>query len=299
MDDTLSWKFWRSIRGICDERMEKVIEKLEGMEDVEQCWSIVRKEIRHMLEFGGGTGKKKHVEDEEVKEMKRELRKLKKEKGQAHVEQRRFKILKNRIEKIRKKIRKRKMKEKVLDVIACRGKEGKRYWVKLKKLGGWRRGGSRIPETVLDDRGIERGSKERLEVWKEAFHKLGTDDPNDPDFNRAFARKLERQVREVEARNRKDNEEKEEKEEVDEEEQTHRKELQENITQEEVSKAIDQLQNYRAPGQDGVIGEILKTGGDKIREVVWMLCCVLPRSPHYRTNGVKTLPTMLSNVIPL
>ena len=110
-----------------------------------------------MLEFGGGTGKKKHVEDEEVKEMKRELRKPKKEKSQAHVEQRRFKILKNRIEKIRK----RKMKEKVLDVIACRGKEGKRYWVKLKKLGGWRRGGSRIPETVLDDRGIERGSKER------------------------------------------------------------------------------------------------------------------------------------------
>ena len=62
-------------------------------------------------------------------------------------------------------------------------------------------------------------------------------------------------MREVEARNRKDNEEKEEKEEVDEEEQTHRKELQENITQEEVSKAIDQLQNYRAPGQDGVIGD--------------------------------------------
>ena len=51
-----------------------------------------------------------------------------------------------------------------------------------------------------------------------------------------------------------------------------------NITQEEVSKAIDQLQNYRAPGQDGVIGEILKTGGDKIREVVWMLCCVVWRA---------------------
>ena len=33
VDDTLSWKFWRNIRGICDERMEKVIEKLEGMEE--------------------------------------------------------------------------------------------------------------------------------------------------------------------------------------------------------------------------------------------------------------------------
>ena len=121
VDGTLSWKFWRSIRGICDERMEKVIEKLEGMEDVEQCWSIVKKEIRHMLEFGGGKGRKKEMEDEEVKEMKRELIKLKKEKSKSNVEQERFKILKNRIEKVRKRIRKRKMKDKVLELMACRG----------------------------------------------------------------------------------------------------------------------------------------------------------------------------------
>ena len=64
-------------------------------------------------------------------------------------------------------------------------------------------------------------------------------------------------MREVEARNRKDNNDNdnEEKEEFNEEEKTHRKELQENITQEEVSKAIDQLQNYRASRQDGVIGD--------------------------------------------
>ena len=90
--------------------MEKVIEKIEGMDDVEQCWSIVRKGIRHMLEFGGGKGKKKSMEDGEVKEMKKELRRLKKEKSKANVEQRRFKMLKNRIEKVRKKIRKRKIK---------------------------------------------------------------------------------------------------------------------------------------------------------------------------------------------
>ena len=87
VDGTLSWKFWRSVRGICDERMEKVIEKIENMGDVEQCWSIVKKEIRQMLEFGGGKGKKKEMEDEEVKEMKRELIKLKKEKSKSNVEQ--------------------------------------------------------------------------------------------------------------------------------------------------------------------------------------------------------------------
>ena len=65
-------------------------------------------------------------------------------------------------------------------------------------------------------------------------------------------------MRQIEARNRKENEETEEKrddaddenEVCDEEEKAHRKELHENITQEEVSKAIDQLQNYRAPGQE-------------------------------------------------
>ena len=156
VDGTLSWKFWRSVRGICDERMEKVIEKIENMGDVEQCWSIVKKEIRHMLEFGGGKGRKKEMEDEEVKEMKRELIKLKKEKSKSNVEQERFKILKNRIEKVRKRIRKRKMKDKVLELLACRGREEKRFWVKLKELGGWSKGGSKIPETALDDKGIER-----------------------------------------------------------------------------------------------------------------------------------------------
>ena len=28
---------------------------------------------------------------------------------------------------------------------------------------------------------------EKLEAWKEAFRKLGTDDRNDPDFDRDFA----------------------------------------------------------------------------------------------------------------
>ena len=50
------------------------------------------------------------------------------------------------------------------------------------------------------------------------------------------------------------------------------------IREDEVNKAIDQLQNYRAPGQDGVIGEILKTGVEKIRKVVWMMCRVAWRT---------------------
>ena len=83
----------------------------------------------------------------------------------------------------------------------------------------------------------------------------------------------------------------EEKENEDENtrEERARMKLNKNITDTEVSKAIDQLQNYKAPGQDGVIGEILKTGGEKIRKAVLVLCCVAwknERVPNDWMQGV-------------
>jgi len=56
-------------------------------------------------------------------------------------------------------------------------------------------------------------------------------------------------------------------------EERARKRLNRGISEEEVNKAIDQLRNFRTPGKDGVIGEILKEGGGKIRKAVWMMCC--------------------------
>jgi hypothetical protein len=34
--------------------MEIVMEKIGAMHDVEECWSVVRKEIRQVLQFGQG-----------------------------------------------------------------------------------------------------------------------------------------------------------------------------------------------------------------------------------------------------
>ena len=88
----------------------KVIEKIEGSQDVEECWRVVRGGIRQVLEFGAGKKKTRPEEDEEMKEMRKELEKLKKEKRKSHVEQKRFKILKNRIGK-------RRMRDRILDVV--------------------------------------------------------------------------------------------------------------------------------------------------------------------------------------
>jgi len=242
--------------------------------------------ILEVMECGRTRAKRRDDEEGEVKEMKKELERLKKEKRKKNVEHTRFKMLKNRIEKLRKKIRTKRMKVKVDALVSRRGKDSKQYWKMLKELGGWGKGGSKIPATVFDEEGKEQEGKERLEAWKEAFRKLGIDDI-------AFALRVEADVRKMERESEmKECEMKEEEKENEDEntrEERARMKLNKNITDTEVSKAIDQLQNYKAPGQDGVIGEILKAGGEKIRKAVWVLCCVAwknERVPNDWMQGV-------------
>ena len=40
-----------------------------------------------------------------------------------------------------------------------------------------------------------------------------------------------------------------------------------------MNQAIDNLKNQRAAGQDGIIGDILKKGGEEMRKAVYILCC--------------------------
>ena len=178
------------------------------------------------------------------------------------------------------------MRDKVHAVVACTSREkAKEYW---DKLGGWRKG-SKIPATVFDENGEEREGEERLEAWKEAFRKLGVDSIEDPDFDRGFAIRVEEEVQRMGEENEEKESEREMKEEMkeneDDDEETReekrrkneersRNKLNREITQAEVSRAIDLLQNHKAAGQDGVIAEILKAGGEKIRKAVWMVCCV-------------------------
>ena len=51
----------------------------------------------------------------------------------------------------------------------------------------------------------------------------------------------------------------------DEEKGEEGRRLNEKITQEEVDRAIKQLKNEKAAGQDGIIGEVMKKGGQAER----------------------------------
>ena len=103
--------------------------------------------------------------------------------------------------------------------------------------------------------------------WRDSFFHLGIENLEGQDFNRGFARKVEAEVRRFERE-----EDEEEKEGNDKEE---REKLNNEITQEEVNKAINRLKNEKAAGTDRIMGEVLKKGGEMLRLAVWT--CVMKR----------------------
>ena len=77
--ENLSWKFWHRVNDVCDEKMEMVMERMEGMQDVEKCWSMLKEGILEVMECGRTRAKRIDDEEGEVNEMKNELERLKKE----------------------------------------------------------------------------------------------------------------------------------------------------------------------------------------------------------------------------
>lgn len=51
-----------------------------------------------------------------------------------------------------------------------------------------------------------------------------------------------------------------------------RQQVQEQITREEVSKAITRLRGGKVPGVDGISAEMLKYGGDAVVEWMLLIC---------------------------
>src|SRR3954451_14476414 len=47
-----SWKFWYWLSDICDKNMEEVMGMMGGEQDVEACWSVLKKSIVDVLEIG-------------------------------------------------------------------------------------------------------------------------------------------------------------------------------------------------------------------------------------------------------
>ena len=120
--------------------------------------------------------KKKQNKGGQIERIEKELQKLKEERrkmmdiikeGDRREERiRQLKTVKNRIEKKRRTRREVILREKIDELEICyQARDTRRYWNKLKEVGGWKRkGGGRIPETVVDEKGKEHSGQDVLKV---------------------------------------------------------------------------------------------------------------------------------------
>src|SRR6188508_326730 len=108
-----------------------------------------------------------------IEQIEKELRQLKEERRTVVERVERGEECANEMKKIKNKIdRKRKarrgcvLRAKINELEMCYQKrDTRRYWNQLKEVGGWcRKGGGRIPDTVVDEKGEEQTGQDVLRV---------------------------------------------------------------------------------------------------------------------------------------
>jgi hypothetical protein len=128
---------------------------------------------------------------------------------------------------------------------------------------------------VFDEQKREVRGDNVDEVWKEAYRTLGNDDENDAKFSKEFRTQI-----------------------IADQEMIYDQsfepdnvcaELDEPIELEEVEDAIRRLKLAKSPGNDQIVAEILKRGGDQVANDVHSLCTRLGEKRNFRPNGHEVL----------
>ena len=241
-------------------------EHKEDEKDCEQVWRDWLDVHNGIAEetIGRTKGKKmrkwlKREYDQGLFEVVKEKNRLRKQMGKE-VGERREEVVKEykkvrqmvkRIVAAKKNRKQREMNEKLENF---KGKNEKEYWRYLKNLAGIGKRDVELPDEVqLGDR-VERGEK-RKEIWNEAFSKLGRVDVNDRNFDSNEYHKIKDEVREWESKIG----------------EIVNGELDGEIEEEELEKALKKVQNGKAAGDDECINEILKAGGDEMTNSLLIL----------------------------
>jgi hypothetical protein len=145
-------------------------------------------------------------------------------------------------------------------------------WKELKRLSGWTRKDD-LSDTVFDDKKQEVCGDNVEEVWKETYRKLGTEDEKDSKFDKEFRAQI-----------------------VANQEMIYNQSfepanecayLDALIELEEVEDAIRRLKLAKAPGNDQIVAEILKRGGDQVAKSVHSLCAKAWREEKLPTEWTR------------
>lgn len=217
------------------------------------------------------------------------------------------KSARNRVKKRRRKLLRTAEVREIEHIESLRPNQARRFWQKLKQLGCVSGGGKQIavPSCAVDKAGQVYDDEEAVRrVWCKAWATLATYDAEDGRFDQQFhdrlIHQLQQQTRE-EAMKDIDSDENAENEDDDQKENANASisismspepvripppsssstvyvgtsELNLPITLSEVCLSVGRLQNHKAAGADGIVGEMLKQGGDSLLACVHLLCVAM------------------------
>ena len=189
--------------------------------------------------------------------MKREMKKLMREIAAAPVgdkswlEQKLRAVRKNRRKRLRK-VRKMAewMRMREIEELGKRG-DKKMMWNRLKGEGGRKMGGDR--KRMKGDEGEWVEGEELRKRWREVFESVGQRLEQCGGYDEQWKEKVDGDI-------------------IEGDRYREAGEMDDDITEEEVRVVVQRLRNGKAAGVDGVIGELLKEGGNWMITSLWVLC---------------------------
>jgi hypothetical protein len=251
------------------------------MEEMLKSWMM---EYRKVVKMGMGwkkvmKGRMRKGYDKEIEEMKQEMRRIVKEmlkegRSQGEIKGKRKeqrKVMQKEVRLKRNVMLRKQMRE--IESRARKGERGALVGI-LEGMGNYKKkremGGDR--KRMRKGNGEWCEGQEMKKEWQETFESVGRKLMGKKGFDEEWKREVEEAVDEWETREGWRNGEVEE-EMVFEWKGLRRKvELGMGVQRWEVERCIHLLKNGKACGVDGVVGEVLKHGGEWMVESVWMLC---------------------------
>jgi hypothetical protein len=294
---------WMDMKRVSDIVMREWCDREDrggGIEEVMKSW---RESYERVITDSVGwkkkeKGKKKtNWYDKDISRLRREMEEVmrewmsetdevkKGELGERRKEMRRVRQKEVRIE--RNRVRMKKMRE-----IEEDGRQGRREGLlrKLEDWGGKKRavmGGDR--ERMRDEKGVWYGGEELRLKWKETFEKVGVELERKQGFDEEWKEEVEREVDRWEEEGGVGWMGVDEEIGIQEEGKEEKVSLDMDVARWEVRRALKKIKSGKACGEDRVITEILKYGGEWMEKSVWELCVLVFREEKVPVEWLRAV----------